>query len=32
VIAQDIAQEFGGSLRLVPSETGAAFELQLRLA
>jgi len=32
VIAQDIAQEFGGSLRLVPSETGAAFELCLRLA
>jgi len=32
VIAQDIAQEFGGSLRLVPSETGAAFALQLRLA
>ncbi len=32
VIAQDIAQEFGGALRLVPSDTGAAFELQLRLA
>ena len=32
VIAQDIAQEFGGSLRLVPSETSAAFELCLRLA
>lgn len=32
VIAQDIAQEFGGSLRLAPSETGATFELQLRLA
>ncbi|WP_454797399.1 sensor histidine kinase [Novosphingobium lindaniclasticum] len=32
VIAQDIAQEFGGTLRLVPGETGAAFELRLRLA
>ncbi len=32
VIAQDIAQEFGGSLRLAPGETGATFELQLRLA
>lgn len=41
VIAQDIAQEFGGSLRLMPSETmpgpagapaGATFELRLRLA
>ncbi|MFC0685019.1 sensor histidine kinase [Novosphingobium clariflavum] len=41
VIAQDIAQEFGGSLRLLPDEAarglmpgtgGAAFELRLRLA
>ncbi|GFE72519.1 ATP-binding protein [Novosphingobium sp. TCA1] len=32
VIAQDIAQEFGGSLRLVPDRTGAVFELELRLA
>ncbi len=34
VIAQDIAQEFGGTLRLLPQPqgTGATFELCLRLA
>ena len=34
VIAQDIAQEFGGSLRLIPQQSGpgATFELRLSLA
>ena len=34
VIAQDIAQEFGGSLRLIPQRSGpgATFELRLSLA
>jgi len=32
VIAQEIVVDFGGSLRLVPSGTGARFELTLRRA
>ncbi len=32
VIAQDIMTDLGGSLRLVPSEVGARFELTLRRA
>jgi len=32
VIAQEIMVDFGGSLRLMPSEVGARFELTLRRA
>jgi two-component system C4-dicarboxylate transport sensor histidine kinase DctB len=32
VIAHEIMVDFGGSLRLVPSEAGARFELTLRRA
>jgi len=32
VIAQDIATDFGGSLRLLPSDHGASFVILLRRA
>jgi two-component system C4-dicarboxylate transport sensor histidine kinase DctB len=32
VIAQDIATEFGGSLRLLPTQGGASFVVTLRRA